>query len=153
MTHTRRALPYIDWIFSRNIAQRRLVGGVAREHLVRQRQSLGRHHQCDHHLPAIAPPVAAVAVPGLGDLLAASLEVGAGQVIQQHVDAGVEQRLPPLHKMLTKRILVRQHAVQAAVQPVLLRHREVAPQQLVHRAGVEPFAVQQELRSPAGTGD
>ena len=44
----------VDWIFSRNNVKRGLVRGVPRQHLVRQRKTIGRYHQRDHHLPAVA---------------------------------------------------------------------------------------------------
>ncbi len=127
------------------LRQRGLVRPVPRQHFVRHRQALGGHHQRDDHLAAVGPLVAAVAVPGLGDLLTAPLEVRAGQVVQQHVEAGVEQRLPAFDEELAKLLLVGKDAVQAAVQPVLGRHREAQPQQLVHRAAQEPAAMHREL--------
>ena len=82
-------------------AQKRgLVAGVAGHHLVGQGQTLGRDHQGDDHLPAVRTAIPAVAVFGLGDLFAESLEVGAGQIIQQHIIRGVEQVLPLLMEML-----------------------------------------------------
>ncbi len=48
--------------------QRLAVGGVAGQHLIGQRQAVGRDHQRDHHLRAVRPLVAAVAVAALGCL-------------------------------------------------------------------------------------
>ena len=128
------------------VLERGMVQRVAGEHLVRQRQAIGRHDQRDDHLAAIAPAVAAVAVPGLGDLPAAPLEVGAGEIVQQHVERSVEQRPPALDQVLAKIVLVRQHAIEAAIQSVLLGHGKVdAPEQLVHRAAQEPAAMHREL--------
>ena len=46
-------------------AQRPAVGGVAGQDLAGERQAFGRHHQGDHHLRAVRPLVAAVAVAAL----------------------------------------------------------------------------------------
>ena len=127
------------------LAERGLVGRVARHHLVRQRQAVGRHYQGDHHLPAIAAPIAVVAVPGLGDLLAQSLEVGAGQIVQQHVKRRVEQRLPLLGDELAEGIFVLEDPVQAAIESILAGHREVHLQQLVHGAAQKPLAMDAQL--------
>ena len=67
-----------------------------------------RHHQGDHHLPAIRPTISAVAVLGLGNLLAQPLEVGAGQIVQQHIELGVEQRLPALRQVPAQLVFVGQ---------------------------------------------
>lgn len=71
----------------------RNVGRVAGQHFVGQRQSLERDHQGDDDLHTIRPMIAAVAVAALVGLAERpiGLEVGAGQVVQQHVEAGVEQ--------------------------------------------------------------
>ncbi len=132
------------------VAQRGLVTGVADQDLVRQRQAVGRHHQGDHHLPAVLLPIAVVPELALGDLGALPFEVGAGQVVEQHVELGVEQRPPALGEEPAQRLLVLQQPVQAAVQAVLARDGKVHLQQLVHGAAVEPLAVQAEL---AARGD
>ena len=73
------------------------------------------------------------------------LEVGAGQIVQQHVELRVEQRLPPLDKMLAQIVLVGQHAVETASSPVLLGDGEAQAEQSVHRAVEKPAAMDGEL--------
>ncbi len=67
-----------------------------REHLVAQREAFGRDDQRDDHLAAVASLVAAVAV--LAQIMFAALyvalEVGARQVVQQHVELRPEQLAP-----------------------------------------------------------
>src|SRR6201986_3034681 len=63
ISQTRRALPYCSSILARNGRQGLVVLGVTGENLVGQRQAFRRDHQSDHHLRAIRPAVAAVAVP------------------------------------------------------------------------------------------
>jgi len=64
--------------------QRGVVGGIARQHLVGQRQALGGDHQRDDHLHAVAALVARVAEAAFVLVLERriGLEVGAGQVIE-----------------------------------------------------------------------
>ena len=81
ITHTRRRFAVEFFDLRQEFLQRGFVGGIAGEHLIGQRQAVGGHHQGDHHLPAIRPAVARVAVFGLGNLRAQPLEVGAGQIV------------------------------------------------------------------------
>ena len=78
------------------IAQRRAVRRVAVHHFIRQRKAVGRHHQRDHQLHAVRPPVPAVAALGFGILLHLAFEVRAGQVVEQYFEIGGEQVGPLL---------------------------------------------------------
>ena len=80
-------------------AQRGVVGGVARHHLVAQREALGRDDQRDDDLHAVAALVAAVAELAqiVGPAVFVALEVGAGQVVQQHVELRAEELAPAPH--------------------------------------------------------
>ena len=131
------------------VAQRGGVGRVARQHLVAQREALGRDDQRDDHLPAIAALVAAVAelAQVIRPALDVGLEVGAGQVVQQHLEARTEQLAPAALQELEQLVLVLHQLVQAAVQGVLLGQREVRVQQVGHGAGIEPLPVQSPLRA------
>ena len=73
------------------------------------------------------------------------LEIGAGQVVQQHVEAGVEQIPPPLDQVIEQRLLVRQQPVVTGIELVDLREGEVRAQQVSQRAALEPRAVQTPL--------
>ena len=89
--------------------------------------------------------IPAVAMLRLGNLLAFAFDVGARQVVQQHVEARLKQLLPALPQMIEQRGLVLPDAVQTAIQAVLLRHREARAQQISHGALVKPLPVQTEL--------
>jgi hypothetical protein len=52
-----------------------------------------------HHLLAVRPPIPAVASLGLGVLFRFALYLGAGQILQQHVETHLEQFLPALLQM------------------------------------------------------
>ena len=130
ITQTRRALPYCCSILREEHPQRRAVRGVAGQHLVGQRQAVRRDHQRDHHLRAVRPLVAAVAVAALVALRhvrGVDLEVGAGQIVEQHVEVDVEQVAPALHQMREQRVLVLQQQVMAGIELVRLGQTEVAP--------------------------
>ena len=126
------------------VAQRGAVGGIAGQDLVGQRQPLGRHHQRNDHLHAVRSVVARVAEATLVLVRKRrlGLEVGAGQVVQQHVEGGVEQIPPPPHKMIEHRLLVRQQPVVATVQFVTVRERCVRPQQIRQGAASVPLPMQ-----------
>ena len=71
--------------------------------------------------------------------------IGAGQVIQQHVEAGVEQVLPALAQVAEQRVLVRQQTVVAGVELVDLGQCGVAAEQVGERGTVEPLPIQLPL--------
>jgi hypothetical protein len=92
-------------------AQRCLLRRVAGHHFVGQRKSCRRHDQSDHHLLAVRPLVAAVAVSGFGILFGFAFDVCAGQVVQQQIEfrirpetvgpaAGKRQELRPAIRRL-----------------------------------------------------
>ena len=145
----RRALPYCRSMRSRKPRSVLLSYSVARQHLIGQRQAFRRHHQRDDHLHAIWPMVARVAVPALVTLREwrSCLEVGAGQIIKQYVEAGVEQIAPAPHQVIEHRLLVLQQPVVAAIQLVALRQPRILTQKIGKRAALEPFPVQPPLAS------
>jgi hypothetical protein len=59
-----------------------------------------RDHQTDDHLQTVRPAISAVAALSLRDFLVLPFEVGARQVIQQHIKLRSEQVLPALPQML-----------------------------------------------------
>ena len=70
------------------------------------------------------------------------LEVGAGQIIQQHVEVGVEQIAPAPDQMREQRFLMLQQQIVTGIKLVLFRQAEVGSQQVGHRAAAEPLAMQ-----------
>ena len=83
-------------------------------------------------LPAVTALVTAVAVLAQVRLAAlhVALEVGAGQVVQQHVELGIEEFAPAPAQEFVQLILVFDEPIQAAVQRVLLGQREVRVEQV-----------------------
>jgi len=141
------------------VAQRRLVGRVAGQHLVGQGQAVGGHHQGDDHLYAVRPVVARVAEPALVALRKRRLrlEVGAGQIVEQDVEAGIEQVPPPARQVIEQRRLVLQQTIVAAVEFVDFRQAEIGTQQIRQRRALEPLPMQApfaaRLQQPIGNQD
>ncbi len=103
--------------------QRLADGRVAGQHFIGQRQALGRDDESDHQLRTIGPLVAAVAVAtlvSLGQIGGVDLEIGAGQIVEQHVEIGVEEIAPALRQMGEQRVLVREQQVLAGIELVRL---------------------------------
>ena len=121
--------------------QRGLIGRVARHHLVGQREAVRGHDQRDHHLHAIRTLVPAVAEPALAVDGRVALKIGTGQVIQQDIEAGIEQRGPPRAQKREERAFVHHQLVQAAVQRVA-GNDPIGPQQVAQRALGIPVPVQ-----------
>ena len=92
------------------VAQCRAVCRVAGQDLVGQRQALGRHDQRDDHLHAVWPMIPRVAEATLvvvGEWRV-GLEIRAGQIVEEHVEADVEQIAPAAHQVVKQRLLVLQ---------------------------------------------
>ncbi len=125
-------------------AQGVLVGRVARQDLVGQREAFRGHHQSDDHLDTVAALVPAVAEAALVVLVLrwVTLKVGACQVVAQHVKARVKKVLPTRLQVGEKRGLMRQELVVTGVELVGLGQGEVAPEQIGQRAALKPLAVQ-----------
>jgi hypothetical protein len=97
------------------IRQRGLVAGIARHHLVGEGEPFGGDDQRNDHLHAIRALIPAIAKLPLPFVGWHTLEIGAGQVIQQHVEAGIEQAPPPLGEKTETGLLVIQESIQTPV--------------------------------------
>jgi hypothetical protein len=91
--------------------------------------------------------VARVAVPALAALWERriGLEIGAGQIVQQHVEAGVEQVAPARDQMLEQRVLVCQQQIMTGIELVDLGQGKIRAQQIRQRAAREPLPMQAPL--------
>ena len=72
------------------LLQCRLVRGVAVHDFVGQWKAIRRHDQRDHDLHAIGTLVAAVTELPLAITRRIAFEIGAGQIIQEHVEIGLK---------------------------------------------------------------
>ena len=121
-------------------AQRRVVGRVAGEHLVGERQAFRRHHQGDDDLDAVGALIAAIAEAALVGLILRRIgfEIGAGQIVKQHIEAGVEEIAPAIDKMAEQSLLVGEEKVMAGIELVGLGEAEVTAEQIGQRALAVP---------------
>jgi hypothetical protein len=126
------------------VAQRGFVGGVAGEPFIGQRQAFGRDHQRHDDLHAIAAFVPAVAeAAGIAFPFGhVAFKIGAGQVVEQHVECRAEQIAPAPAQMGEEFVLGFQQAVQAAIERVVLRNAFVHVEQVGAGSGGEPVPVQ-----------
>jgi hypothetical protein len=117
------------------ILQRGRVGRIAGEHLVGERQALGSHHQRNNHLYAVGPMIARIAEAAFVFLVQRwiGLEVRAREVIQEHIEAGVEQIPPPSHQVIEQRLLVLEQPVVTGVERVNVGKRGIGTQQIAER--------------------
>jgi hypothetical protein len=127
------------------VLQRGLVAGVARQDLVGQGKALRGHDQGDDNLDAIGALVTTVAVLAFAVLRRLAFEIGAGQIVEQHIEADIEQHPPALLQRGEQRLVVRQQLVQTAIKGLALGDGEVLAEQISHGAAIEPIAVQSPL--------
>ena len=101
-------LAVLGFDLAQKLSKRRFVQRVARQHFVSQRKALWRDDQRDHDLHAVTAFIAAVAKAPLVVVILGwiTLEVSAGQIIEQHLEAGVKQVAPATHQMIEQRLFV-----------------------------------------------
>ena len=124
-------------------AQGCLVSGVARKHLIGQRQALGCDHQGHHHLDTVPAFVAAVAKPPgvfivLGDI---AFEVGRSQVVEQNLVRRTEQVAPALPQMPKQGLLVFEQQIKCPIQRVILHRPRIYLEQVRQSCSGEPMTM------------
>lgn len=96
----------------------------------------------------------AITSPGFLNTLCAALEASARQIVEDDVETRAKEILPLRREIFSQRALVLDDAIEAAAQPVLVRHGEVAVQQHLHRRLREPFFVNKKpaarIEQPVG---
>ena len=125
------------------VAQRGLVGGVAGEHFISQRQTFGRDDQRHDHLHAVAALVATVTeAAGIGFICGhVAFKIGAGQIVKQHVELRAEEIAPAPTQMGEEFVLVCEQTVETAIERVVLRKAFVRAEQVGAGGGGKPVAV------------
>jgi hypothetical protein len=124
------------------VRQGLLVEGIAGKHLVGQGKAVRGHHQGDDHLHAIGAFVAAVTEFALTLLRGVALEIGAGQIVEQDVEAGIKEAAPALLKVGKQVLFVREEMIQTAIEGVTVGDRKVLTEQIAHRTVVVPMSMQ-----------
>jgi hypothetical protein len=94
------------------------VRAVARQRFIAQGEAVAVDDQADAQLFAIGPMIAGVAALGLGIILQAPLEIGAGQVVQEQIVLEVKQIACLLGEVVLDGLLVGFDEAEAAVQMV-----------------------------------
>ncbi len=142
ITQILRAFPYCVSVFSMNSRSVVLIRCTAGQDLVGQRKAVRRHDQSDDHLHTVRPLVQAVAK--LAFVLSVrggiALEVGARQIVQQHLEGGVEQVSPSLRQVREQSRLVSQAADRDSHRARVYRATEKSSQQIPHRGLVKPVS-------------
>ena len=92
--------------------------------------------------------ITAVTMPALvafRQLCGVDLKIGAGQIIEQHIEAGVEQVAPASDQVREQRVLVLEESVMAGVQFMRLGQAKIGAQEIGHGTVAEPVAMQLPL--------
>ena len=76
-----------------------------------------------------------------------AFEIGAGQIVEQHLVTHIEQGHPALAKMREERLAMFQHAVVRTVERVVLHGAHIDVEQVRQRGPLEPFTVQTPFRT------
>ena len=70
------------------------------------------------------------------------------EVIQEHIEAGVEQIAPATHQVIEQRLLVLEQPVVTGVERVNVGQRGIGTQQIAQRAALKPVPMQVATRCP-----
>jgi hypothetical protein len=142
---TRLAVQPLD--VAQEVAQGSTVVGVAGENFIRHRQTVGRHDESDHHLRAIRPVIARITEAAFVAFRErrVGFEVGTGQIVEQHVEVGVEQIPPTLSQMPEQRVLMSEQPIMAGIELVDLREIGIGAQKITQCGAGEPLSIQSPL--------
>ncbi len=145
----RSALPVLLFDLGQEVLERGLVGGVARQHFVGEGKTLGRNHEGDDDLHAVAALIAAVAeaaqIGGIGGRIA--FKIRAGQIVEEHFVLRLEEVAPAGGKVIKERRLVGYEFVVAFVEAMNFRERKIRAEQIGDGRVIEPMPVQPPLRT------
>lgn len=91
--------------------------------------------------------VARVAVPALVRLVVRRIgfEIGAGEVVQEQIEARIEQIPPTIHQVIEQRLLVHEQPVVTVVEGVNVGQCGIGTQQITERAALKPVSMQAPL--------
>ena len=127
--------------FLDDLRQGLFVKDVAVHDFVAHGESLGRDDQRQHDLFAVKAMIAAVAVAGFLNLPGLALEIGAGQVVEQHVELGSKKVLPSPLQVGEESVAMLEQLVQHTVKLVLAAPGKAFAQQVAHGAALIPYPV------------
>src|ERR1700680_3520471 len=126
------------------VAQSRLVLRVSRQHLVSERQAFRRDNESNNDLHAVRAAITRVPETALV-LLAkrrVGFEVGARQVVEQHVKGDIEQVAPARHQVIKNRLLVLEQPIVTLIKLVNVRYPTIRAKQVTKGTALEPQSIQ-----------
>jgi hypothetical protein len=94
--------------------------GVAGEHLIAQGKAIEGHDEGDAYLLAVGPMIAGIAALCLRVGFQLALEIGAGDIVEQHVVLDREQLPAALRQMRFQFGLGCEQMIEAAIEPILV---------------------------------
>jgi ABC transporter family protein len=123
--------------------------GMVRDAIVRNCQAFGTtvlnvsHDRAD----AVGPPIARVAKPVFGVVRRwrIAFEIGARQIIEQHVEGDVEKVPPSIHQMIKHRPLVLEQPVVTPIERVNIAERRIRTEQICQGAALIPLPMEPPL--------
>src|ERR1017187_2828361 len=134
-------------IFNTSKLTTRLVERIAGHDLIRERNTLRRHDQRDHHLHTIGSVVARVTETALVPLRErwVALEIRAGQIVEQYVKLHRKQVLPAVFEKCEQPLLVLEQMVKTTIQSILGGQLHSLVQKISHRTALVPLPMQSPL--------
>ena len=112
--------------------------GVAGEHLVTERETVEGHDKGDAHLRAVGAMIAGIAALRLRVRLRLAFEICARDVVEQHVIVDREQPPATFGQMRFEGALVREQAIERAIEPILVDLLFAKLQQIAKRRAAIP---------------
>ena len=96
---------------------------------------------------AVVPLIARVAKPAFGivRLWRIALEIGARQIIEQHVEGDVEEVTPPIRQVIEHRALVLEQPVMTPIERVNIAQRRIRTEQIRQGAALIPLPMEPPL--------
>ena len=109
------------------------------EHLMAERKAVERHDKGDQDLFAVGAMIAGVAALRLRVRFRLALDIGAGDVIEQHVVLNRKQLSASRRQMCLKGRLVREQAIKPTIEPILVDLLIAELQQVAKRRAAIPI--------------
>ena len=113
--------------------------GVAGEDFVAQRKAVERHHQSNANLLAVGAMIAGIAALRLRVGFRQAFEIGARDVVEQHLVINRKQLAAALRQVRFERRLACEKMIERAVEPILVDLLIAELQQIAKRRAAIPI--------------
>lgn len=133
--------------FFEEVGEGGVVGGIAGEHFVGDGEAVRGDDEGDDDLDAVAALVATVskAADVFGVLWRVTLEVGAGEIIEEDFEFGLKEGAPAFSEVVEEGGFVREDFVVALVEAVDFSEGKVGAQEVAEGTLVKPVPVEPPL--------